>query len=470
MKQLIAFTLYLLISLSPVFAQDKNKAARLLEISRAVNLPGVQLIYTKNNRSELYNLGMIENGSTQKITSNTIFEAASLSKCVFAYAVLRLYDRGLIDLDKPLLSYIGKYDHFDQTDPRFAKITARMVLSHKTGLPNWSRPGPAKLMFPPDSCFSYSGEGFVFLQRTVEKITGKTLNQLAGEEVFVPLKMTGSSYEWTNKFDTVSAFGNSAGQVKNHSSQNAAYSLLTNAHDYSIFLQAVATGEGLKPATHQLMLAKATPGNWFNHKPTEAANHIWWGLGVGLQENEKGKAFWHWGDNGAFKAFYIDFPERHESLVYFTHEYRGLFIAPEVVDLFMGKQTTWAIKWIDEGYSSPYSVKAYSAELAKKGFDNAAGILAELKAKDAGFEISEGDLNEFGFILMAKQKYNDAIQIFKLNISLNPTSGNLYDSLAEAYVKTGDKKLAMENFKKCVELNPGNEYATEQLKKLGEGE
>jgi len=343
-----------------------------------------------------------------------------------------------------------------------------MVLSHKTGLPNWSRPGPAKLMFPPDSCFSYSGEGFVFLQRTVEKITGKTLNELATEEVFVPLNMTNSSYEWTNKFDTVSAFGNGARQVKNHSNQNAAYSLLTNARDYNLFLQAVASGEGLKPATHQLMLAKATAGNWFMHKPTEAMNHIWWGLGIGLQENEKGKAFWHWGDNGTFKAFYIDFPDRHESLVYFTHEYRGLFIVPEVIDLFMGKQTTWAIKWIEEGYNSPYS--AYNAELAKKGFDNAAGILTELKQKDAGFELSEGDINEFGFILLAKQRYNDAIQIFKLNISLNPGSGNLYDSLAEAYVKTGDKKLAMENFKKCLELNPKNEYAAEQLKKLQEGE
>jgi len=466
MKQLITFSLYSLILLSPVLAQDKNKAARLMEISRAVNLPGAQLVYTKNNKSEVYNLGTIENGNSQKVTSNTIFEAASLSKCVFAYAVLRLYDRRLIDLDKPLLSYIGKYDHFDQTDPRFEKITARMVLSHKTGLPNWSRPGPARLMFPPDSCFSYSGEGFVFLQRTVEKITGKTLNELATEEVFVPLKMTSSSYDWVDKFDTVSAFGSSAGQVKRHSDQNAAYSLLTNAHDYSLFLQAVASGEGLKPATHKLMLAKATPGNWFRHKPIEAVNHIWWGLGVGLQENEKGKAFWHWGDNGAFKAFYIDFPERHESVVYFTHEYRGLFIAPEVIDLFMDKQTTWAIKWIEEGYTSPYSVKAYSAELAKKGFDNAAGILTELKQKDAGFELTEGDMNEFGFILMAKQKYNDAVAIFKLNISRYPNSGNLYDSLAEAYVKTGDKKLAIENFKKCVELNPKNEYAAEQLKKL----
>ncbi|MEO6977945.1 MAG: serine hydrolase [Mucilaginibacter sp.] len=468
MKQFITFGLYSLVLSSFVLAQDKNKAARLAEISQAVNLPGVQLVYTKDNKSEVYNLGTIANGNNQKVTSNTIFEAASLSKCIFAYAVLRLYDRGLIDLDKPLLSYIGKYDHFDQADPRYQKITARIVLSHKTGLPNWSRRGPAKLMFPPDSCFSYSGEGFVFLQRTVEKITGKNLNELVNEEVFVPLKMNSSSYEWTNKFDTVSAFGNSAQQVKRHTDQNAAYSLLTNAHDYALFLQALVNGTGLKPETQQLMIEKATPGNWFDHEPIEATNHIWWGMGVGIQENEKGKAIWHWGDNGAFKAFYIVFPATRESIVYFSHEYRGLFIAPEVIDLFLGKQTTWAVKWIGEGYDLPYSIKAFRAKLMKQGFDHAVAVLKSLKQKDPGFNLSTHDLNKFGFILMQNNTQN-AIEIFKLNVSLNPDNSNAYDCLAQGYVKLGDKKLAMENFKKCVELNPENEYAAEQLKKLGEG-
>ncbi|MDB5091032.1 MAG: serine hydrolase [Mucilaginibacter sp.] len=437
-----------------------------MEISQAVDVHGVQLIHTKNNKTEEYDLGLSGNGPDKKVTPNTIFEAASLSKCVFAYAVLRLYDRGLIDLDKSLLSYIDKYDRFDPADLRYNKITARMVLKHRTGLPNWGDEKGAKLMFTPDSCFSYSGEGFVFLQRVVEKIIGKPLNRIANEEVFGPLNMTSSSYEWTSKFDTVSAFGNSAGQINRHSNQNAAYSLLTNAHDYTIFLQALVNGTGLKPETQQLMLEKATPGNWFDHKPIEATNHIWWGMGVGIQENEKGKAIWHWGDNGDFKAFYMVFPARHESIVYFTHSNKGLFIAPEVVDLFLGKQTTWAIKWIEEGYDSPYAIKSFREGLKKQGFDHAVEVMQKLKRKDTAFNLSEHDLNEFGFILLQQDKNNEALEIFKLNISLNPKSGNLYDSLAEAYLKLGDKKLAAENFKRCVELNPKNEYAARQLKKL----
>lgn len=462
---ILTFSFLLILSCS-AFSQHNKNAAELTEITAAVHVPGIQLIYTRNGKTDEYNSGVIEKGSEKKVTSNTVFEAASLSKCVFTYALLRLYDRGLIDLDKPLLSYLGKYDRFDASDPRYGKITARMVLSHKTGLPNWGNKKGVKLMFPPDSCFSYSGEGFVFLQRVAEKITGKTLNQIAGEEVFVPLKMSSSSYEWTSKFDSVSAFGNGADEIARHSNQNAAYSLLTTAHDYNLFLQEMIAGEGLKPASHEMMLAKATPGNWYRHPPKEATSHIWWGLGVGIQENEKGKAIWHWGDNGNFKCFYMVFPATHESIVYFTHSSSGLFIAPEVIDIFLGKQTSWAIKWIDEGYDSPYDIKNFRAELTKKGFENAVSVLKDMQQKRPDFKLSEHDLNEYGFILLQQDKNHEASEIFKLNVSLNPNSSNAYDSLAEAYEKLGEKKLAIENFKRCVELNPKNEYAAGKLKEL----
>ena len=100
-------------------AQDNKKLEALAQISQTSDVQGIQLVYSKNGKSQAYNWGTIDKGSTQKVTSNTIFEAASLSKCVFTYAVLRLYDRGVIDLNKSLLSYIGKYDRFDPADKRY---------------------------------------------------------------------------------------------------------------------------------------------------------------------------------------------------------------------------------------------------------------------------------------------------------------------------------------------------------------
>lgn len=167
-----------------------------------------------------------------------------------------------------------------------------------------------------------------------------------------------------------------------------AWSLLTNAHDYALFLQAVATGKGLQPATHQLMLTKAAAANWFNEKPTAATPHVSWELGVGLQDNDQGRAFWHWGDNGDFKAFYIAFPDSHQSLVYFIHDSRGLFITQEVLDLFFGRHPCWAIRWSGEGYEYPWSMEAFRDELEKQGFEKAATVREQV-LKTPGDTLSE---------------------------------------------------------------------------------
>jgi len=71
-----------------------------------------------------------------------------------------------------------------------------------------------------------------------------------------------------------------------------------------------------------------------------------------------------------------------------------------------------------------------------------------------------------GYRLMGAGKMKAAIEIFKLNVELNPESANVYDSLAEAYMNSGDTKKAIRNYKKSLELNPDNNNAKEMLKKL----
>ena len=105
-----------------------------------------------------------------------VFQAASLSKVVFSYIVMKMYDRGEIDLDAPICTYTD-IDRFEDKESA-SKLTARMVLNHRTGLPNWSTSPSSQewptstitFKYPVDSCYGYSGEGFAFLQRAVEKI------------------------------------------------------------------------------------------------------------------------------------------------------------------------------------------------------------------------------------------------------------------------------------------------------------
>jgi len=460
-----AFVLLLFLTFNQSFAQEK----KLQEIIKPYGIPGMQLVCIKGNRIQNVNVGVIAKGSDKKVTSNTVFEAASLSKCIFSYIVMRLYDRGMIDLDRPLIDYVGSYQRFDPKDPRYAKITARMVLRHTTGLPNWGDKY-AELIFPPDSTFSYSGEGFQYLQHVVEKLTGKSLNELAQQEVFTPLGMTNSSYEWTDKFDTLAAFGNSPDAIKSHKGQRAASSLLTCAHDYALFLQALIAGKGLKPETRTMMFTTASYANWFKHNiDTGARKHVTWGLGVGLQENETGKWLWHWGDNGDFKAFYIANPEKKEILVYFTYCTWGLHVTTDILNTFLPKQTWWPPIWNGYQFHELKRMKTFWAKLDKQGYDHASEVSKEMKQKDAGFNLPVDDVNDLGFILLRDDKRQQAVDIFKYNLVEHPNSANAYDSIAEGYEALGQNELAVTNFKKAVELNPKNTYAAERIKKLEGG-
>lgn len=459
--------LFLLVMIAglPAFSQTQQLAAIIAE----ADVPGIQLVHTKGGKTSIFNMGIENDGSKYKVASGTIFEAASLSKTVFAYAVLRLSDRGVINLDTPLLRYTGgTYERFTKPDPGYGRITARMVLRHTSGLPNWGNDSGVALQFPPDSCFSYSGEGFWFLQRAVEKITGKALNDIMQQEVFSPLGMKNSSYVWNRHMDAVAAKGLTTVDKSRHANANAAFSLTTNAHDFNIFLQALLSGKGLKPGTHRMMLAKSSAADRYGEKEMPADAYIDWGLGVGLQKNEKGNAIWHWGDNGAYKCFYIAFPDRRESLVYFTHDRNGLNMTADVLRLFFGPQTAWMAQWLGYGYKYPLVIKELRHTLSRRGYENAMTVVNEKKQKDPGYKLTEHDLNTLGYVLLNKGRKKEAVEIFKLNIQLFPFSWNVYDSQGEAYESLGDSNLAVSNYQHSLELNPANTNAEDRIKKLKE--
>ena len=282
-----------------------------------------------------------ETGDSARQDCLSIFQAASLSKVVFAYLVMRLYDQGIIDLDQPLYKHISLARFEDTIAAR--KITARLVLTHRTGLPNWAvladkKEWPTSTLrfrYAPDTRFSYSGEAFSLLQQAVEKQTGKSLEQLAVEKVFQPLGMQYSSFDHLPCYDSLETCGyTSQGLCVGRARfvhQNPAYTLRTNAIDYSIFLQALLTGKGLKPETHKLMLSPV------NH-PYDTAHlkkPVLYGLGIAVELNDEyGTIYYHRGDNVEYKCFFILIPSRNISAVYFTNSENGDYVRKAVFSLF----------------------------------------------------------------------------------------------------------------------------------------
>jgi CubicO group peptidase (beta-lactamase class C family) len=158
-------------------------------------VPGMSIALIRDGKTIwLHGFGVKDKKTREPVRTDTVFEAASLSKPVFTYGVLKLVDQGKLDLDTPLSFYLAKPY---VPDERVGKITARLVLSHRTCFPNWrDSDGLLPIYFSPGERFSYSGEGYIYLQHVVEQITGKTLDVYMDEVVFKPLGMTNSSYVW----------------------------------------------------------------------------------------------------------------------------------------------------------------------------------------------------------------------------------------------------------------------------------
>ncbi|MFL6216015.1 MAG: serine hydrolase [Blastocatellia bacterium] len=416
--------------------------------------------------------GLKDAGTKEAIDASTMFEAASLSKPVFAYAVLKMVERGELDLDTPLSKYLPAYL---ENDERLNLITARRVLSHTTGFPNWRPDGkPLVIMFAPGERFSYSGEGFVYLQKVVEHLTGQPLNDVMRKEVFAPLGMNDSTYIWQDAIASRMALGHSqigkSLPLRKSSEANAAASLRTTPTDYAKFVIAVVNGTGLKAETVRQMLTpqvKLDEGcvTCLGRKVMKPSTSLAWGLGVGLQHTAQGDAFWHWGDNPGFKNFVIAFPQQKSGAVILTNSDNGLGIIPEIVkEMLGGNSPTFA--WLSvEEYNSPgrrlrKAIGMVGVEAAVKQFRE------ERRQHPDSFKANEGRINSLGYQYLRDKKIKEAIEIFKLNVELFPQSSNVYDSLGEAYMENGERELAIQNYQKAIEMNPENQNAIEMLKKL----
>lgn len=114
----------------------------------------------------------------------------------------------------------------------------------------------------------------------------------------------------------------------------------------------------------------------------------------------------------------------------------------------------------------PASFDAFRAELGQKGFDHAADVYAAMQKGKPDFKLDETAVNSWSFELITDNHLPEAIDLLKLNVQIYPDSGNAYDSLGEAYMRSGQKQLAIESYKKSLEKDPTNENAKQKLKEL----
>ena len=268
-------------------------------------------------------------------TEDSVFQAASLSKPVFAYAVMKLADKGVLSLDTPLVNYLPQgYRHIQNpfalgrppiTDlvkaPELQAVTARMVLSHTSGLPNWS-PKPLAFDFAPGTKWQYSGEGFVLLQRVVEVITHEKLDDFMRHQLFDPLGMSNTSFRWNARFaGTVEPGMSSSGHPRQlvFPEAIAPASLYTTAKDYAKFLAALMSDHR---AIQQIINAPVS---------VDPKHDLGWGLGWGVEYRKNETCLWQWGNNPGYRAFVMASASTGDAVVILTNSENGLSIAEPIV-------------------------------------------------------------------------------------------------------------------------------------------
>ena len=148
--------------------------------------------------------GLKNSASNEPVDNDTVFEAGSMSKPVFAYAVMKLCEKGVMDLDTPLTRYTP--ERFMEGDARLDLITARHALSHTSGFQNWrSDEKPLKIHFTPGEQYRYSGEGYSYLQSVVARVTGQSIEPFVKANLFMPFEMTSSSFVLNDTLETHAA-------------------------------------------------------------------------------------------------------------------------------------------------------------------------------------------------------------------------------------------------------------------------
>jgi CubicO group peptidase (beta-lactamase class C family) len=242
---------------------------------------GLALAIIDHGRVRYVQVYGVRDAKGDPLTTDTIMYGASLTKTVFAYTVLQLVEQGKLSLDTPLADYLerrlpeygpdpiypDKYGPYRDLagDPRWKRITARMVLTHSTGFANFWFAEPdnkLRIHFDPGTQYSYSGEGMILLQFVIEHGRkdmglGLDLGQLT-QANFDRLGMTRTSLQWRPDFRPNLADGfNDKGEAGAHDERSkvrVAGSMDTTITDLSKFVAALSRGDGLSAASHAEML------------------------------------------------------------------------------------------------------------------------------------------------------------------------------------------------------------------------
>jgi CubicO group peptidase (beta-lactamase class C family) len=294
----------------------------------SMGLPGLSIAIINDTNIIYYRtLGVTNVDTKEKVSEETLFDAGSMTKTAFTYLLMKIVEQGLLNLDQPLYTYLPYPDI--AYDDRYKLITARMVLCHTSGFPNWRFLNEDKkldIKFTPGTQFLYSGEGFEYLANVVahlKNIRKNDLQHLFEEEVSMPLGMKYAYFTWNDYIAKHQATGHVDGKVSGGWGLNAdkpdfgaSYSLQTEAISYAKFIIAMMQEKGLKKETYDEMFKVQIQ----MPSRTDSSSYC---LGIEMKPTRFGYEYLHDGYNLNFYSAFMFNKEQKFGYVFFTNCNKG---------------------------------------------------------------------------------------------------------------------------------------------------
>ena len=318
--------------------------AQIPGLLAGARVPGLSIALIRNARlAWSRGFGVTDAVSKAPVDTETRFEAGSVSKTVFAYAVMKLAQKSVLDLDTPLTNYVS--ERWITDDPRFNLITARHVLSHTSGLPNWrSKKDPLRIHFAPGSQWLYSGEGYSYLQLVVAHLTGRVhaescetlfdgarvcatdIDAYLKANLLRPFGMSSSGYVWDVPSAHTAAAHDRDGKPTNRpgatpimaARYGAAGGLSTTATEYAKFLIEV-----LDPKPSDAFRLTLSSRDEMIRPQVKVDESSSWALGWQIRHRQNENLISHGGDNPGFKAMVLASVQRQTGYVILTNGDNG---------------------------------------------------------------------------------------------------------------------------------------------------
>lgn len=436
-------------SVSGTFAQQ-NKGAEIDTLIHRTNSLGLfnGNVLVADNNQVIYKAAIGFSDASRKtlLTTAYRFHIGSIAKEFNAVGIMMLNEQGKLKLDDKISKYLPDLPGWA------AKVLIKNLLQYTSGIPDvkWRSvktdadnyadlKNLTQLDFEPGTSYAYNNNNVFLQRRIIEKITGMSFNEFVEQKLLKPCGMSNSLMDPTETDVLV------AKAYNDDLKQDALFYPISGwtavtLEDFYKWANAIAGFKLIGPeATNQILVPVG---------PNKQA-----GLGGGSMESGHIVSHVHDGTSFNYQALEASNPPRGKVIILMTNNKQD-----NLYDL------NTAIQAILDGkpYAQPKRsvLKQYQAKLDMLNGEQILAFYKELKAahpQEYGFD-NETTLNEIGYFLMAK-RLKDAITVFEYNTTLFPSSGNVYDSLGEAYLNAGDKQRALLNYKRSVQLDPGNTSA-----------